>query len=249
MDKRNYCFLSVVAAFLFVSALANVGTTDLLVHYEFEGNFEDSSGNGFHGTPVGDAEIVFDEARNSNVLSLDGDDDIVEINSQYFIDNGFDLLDEITVAMWVYTSQDVSGIQFSGGMNTDWSEGAVHLKLNNGLVNVGINGGDGDVIGTTLLPMEEWHHIAFTASAVNFVVAVYYDGVQEGYQEPTTFPFFFDMALNPVIGAWDNGGDIQREWLGMKDDIRIYNHALSEDEMQELFESTSPVGVEDWSVY
>ncbi len=247
MFMSNYRYLTVVAAFALVFVLANGAAADLIVSYEFEGNFEDSSGNGIHGTPQGDASIVFDAARNSNVLSLDGDDDIVTINSQDLIDKGLDLLEEITVAMWVYSSQDVSGIQFTGGLNTDWDTGGVHIKLNNGLMNVGINGASPDVVGTTVMPEGEWHHIAFTASAT--LLAVYYDGVMEGSREVLEGLPFFDLSLNPVIGAWNNGGDIQREWLGFKDDVRIYNHALSESEMQEL--ATPPIitGIDSWSLY
>lgn len=245
---KKFAFLPVLAALALLCAFANTGAADLVVSLDFEDGFNDASGNGINGSPEGDAAIVFDEELNSNVLSLDGDDDVVRLDGQLFIDAGLDLLDEITVAMWVNTTQDVVPINFSGGLNTTWTEGGVHIKLNFGVVNVGINGGGADIVGTTTIPVNEWHHIAFTASAT--LGAVYYDGVMEGSRESDTgFPFF-DMALGPVIGAWDNNpGTIEREWMGFKDDVRIYNHALTEDEMMELVESSAPSSVHDWSVH
>ncbi len=144
---------------MLIGTLANDGATELIAHYEFEGNFDDSSGNGLHGTPVGNSITVLDEVRNTIVLELDGDDDIVELDRGLFIEKELDLFDEITVAVWVNTSQGVSGIQFSGGLNTDWALGGVHIKLNNGLVNVGINGAAPDVVGTTVIPVGEWHQL------------------------------------------------------------------------------------------
>lgn len=249
MYNQKYLFLSIVSTLVFIGTLSNVGYTDLIVRLEFENSFNDTSGNGINGTSMGNAKTVFDAARNSNVLSLDGADDAVSLNSADFIAKGFDLFDEITIAMWVYTNVDISATAFSGGLNTNWAPGGVHVKMNNGHVNVGINGGSGDVNGTTVIPVGEWHHIAFTASALDFIVAVYYDGVEEGIQAPTTFPAFLDFSLNPVIGAWNNGGDIQREWNGMKDDIRIYNNALTPEEIQALVAEAPPAGVDEWALY
>lgn len=246
MFKKNYLCLPLIAAFALIGAIANPSDAELIAHYEFEGNFEDSSGNGLHGVPNGNPEIVFDEARNSNVLSLDGAS-VIMLDGWDFFQADVDFLEEITMTMWVNTNVDLSGVSFSGGMNTDWSMGGFHFKINNGLVNVGINGGGADVVGETILPVGEWHHIAVTASWDE--IAVYYDGVKEGSRvEITEFPVI-DMGLNPVIGGWDNNGNIERIWNGLKDDIRIYNVALSEEEIMDLFEATSPTKVESWSVY
>ncbi len=249
--KKSYLIFAMAAALVLTGVSGNIVQADLIVHLEFEGNFEDSSGNGIHGTPQGDTTIVSDSVR-GNVASFDGDDDIISLSPQDFIDNGFDLLDELTISMWVYTNVDISGEAFSGGLNTDWAQGGVHLKMNNGVVNIGINGGSGDVVGTTVIPVGEWHHIAFSGTLIDFLFSVYYDGVEEGIQEPTAIPPFFDFSLNPNIGAWNNGGDIQREWNGLKDDIRIYDNALTPEEMQTLFEETAASGGSDvsgWSLY
>lgn len=244
------CVLGVLSLSVAVG-LTNVSHADLIVHLEFEGNFEDSSGNNVHGTPVGDTAIVSDGAK-GNVASFDGADDIVSLDPADLIAAGADLLDEMTIAMWVYSEVELSAAGFTGGFNTDWSSGGVHLKLQNGLVNIGINGGSGDVVGTTVMPAGEWHHIAFTGTLLDFVFAVYYDGVEEGIQAPTTVPFFFDMALSPSIGAWNNGTELVREWTGFKDDFRLYNNALTPEEMQALFEETRPEGgspVTEWALH
>jgi hypothetical protein len=43
------------------------------------------------------------------------------------------------------------------------------------------------------------------------------------------------------IGAWNNNGDIQRELRGKMDDVRVYNRAVSPEEMLWLAGRRGPV--------
>jgi hypothetical protein len=196
------------------------GTNGLAAAYEFEADATDSSGNALDGTLLGDAHVA------DGVLVLDGNDDAVAIPG---IGDG---LTEFTFAMMVYPTVDQMPLQFSGGINTDSWTGGIHLKLNNGKINVGVNGlAGGDVVGTSIIEPDMWTHLALTVSSDE--VAVYVNGEKEGSRIGEVVP-----AVNvgaATIGAWNNGGtDVQREMTGMMDDVLLYNRALSTGEIRYL---------------
>jgi len=135
--------------------------------------------------------------------------------------------------MMVYPTVDQTPLQFSGGLNTnDWSNGAVHIKLNNGNINVGINGlAGGDLVGTTIVLPDMWSHMALTVSETE--VALYLDGVLED-SRALDAPLTNLIVGGGVLGAWNNGGDIQREMTGMMDNVLIYDRPLSAAEVRYL---------------
>jgi hypothetical protein len=68
----------------------------LLASYQFEGNYEDSSGNGNNGTPVGAGITIEDDPVRGQVLSLPGGDNV-------FVDcNGVGISGNVprTIACW-----------------------------------------------------------------------------------------------------------------------------------------------------
>ncbi len=194
------------------------GTDNLAAAYLFDADAADSSGNGLDGTLLGDAHVA------DGVLVLDGDDDAVAIPG---IGDG---LEEFSFVMSVYPTVDQAPLQFSGGINTDtWTDG-VHFKLNNGRLNVGVEG-ISDVVGTSIIEPNMWTQLAVTVSPTE--VAVYVNGEKEGSTTGDLVP-----AVNvgaATIGAWNNGGtDVQREMTGMMDDVLIYDRVLSIGEIRYL---------------
>ena len=173
---------------------------------------------------MGDATIL------DGVLMLDGDDDAVDIPRLGGDDATFG---QYTYAMWVLPTADLSGLQFSGGMNTNgWVAGAVHLKLSYGMVNVGINGLDGgDLQGAMVVTPGVWAHMALTVSETE--VALYLDGQLED-SRVLEAPLEGLILGGAALGAWNNGGDLQREMAGLMDDVYVYERALSAEELAEL---------------
>ena len=127
--------LLVLCILTVMSFCADSSRADLVAHYTFDdGTFDDSVG-GFHGTGAGDATVVNDPERGM-VLSLDGTDDYVNIPET----DGE--VNEFTIAMWIYTNVDLTDVTLAGGLNTDtWNPQGVHLKMDNGVVQLGIEGG------------------------------------------------------------------------------------------------------------
>ena len=132
--------------------------------------------------------------------------------------------------MWVNPASSLVNVQFAGGMNTDgWTAGAVHFKLSYGLVNAGINGLDGgDLQGATMVNAGEWSHMALTVAETR--VAIYLNGQVEDARDLSA-PMTNLVVGGASLGAWNNGGDLQRGMAGQMDDVRIYDRALSEAEV------------------
>jgi len=195
----------------------------LLAHYPFDADASDASGNGNDGTLLGDAMIL------DGVLVLDGDDDAMDVPR---IGGDEAVFGACSLSMWVFPTADLSGLQFAGGINTnDWTDGAVHFKLSYGMVNAGINGVDQDLQGVTPVLPAAWSHMVLTISETE--AALYLNGQLEDIRILEA-PLENLILGGAALGAWNNGGDLQREMPGLMDEVRIYDRALSAEEIAEL---------------
>ncbi len=202
------------------------GTEGLALQYLFDNGAADSSGNGYDGTLLGDAMTM------DGVLALDGSDDAVAVPQ---IGGAGATLSAFTYAMWINPASDLSAVQFAGGINTDgWVAGAVHLKLSYGAPNAGINGlAGGDLQGATVVGAGEWSHLALTVSETQ--ATIYLNGQVEDSRELAA-PM--DLVVGGAsLGAWNNGGTLEREMAGQMDDFRVYDRALSAGEILFLSEN------------
>ena len=218
------------------------GTSGLVALLAFEGNFNDSSGNGHIGTVVGagGTQIVSDPDR-GQVLSLPGgDDQYVEIGAV-----GINGTMPRTIGCWAKAANTsipdwtlIFG--FTGKTVEDGSGG------NGSHFNIGSLGGPGG-IGAHCWGWEEtmvsdqegldWHHYAMT-----------YDG--------TTIAYFLDGIAMDSDLAKSNVQDLStsgdRVFIGSRvtqtssfpgnvDDAVIYDRALSAEEILWIAGRTSPV--------
>jgi len=197
------------------------GAEGLLVEYTFDNDASDSSGNGYHGTLLDEANVA------AGKLVLDGTDDAVAMPR---LGGDAATFSQCTYSMWLYSTVDPASHDNVGGINSDggWSSGKIHCKISRGHANTGINGlAGGDLQGSSVVDIETWVHLALTVSDDQAVI--YLNGRQEdsrSFESPLT------MILGAAsVGAWNNNGDIVRELTGQMDDIRIYDRALSEEEI------------------
>jgi concanavalin A-like lectin/glucanase superfamily protein len=218
---KNY--FTIGAMSLPVGEPVNPGTAGLVLYYDFEADVNDMSGNGNDGVLLGDANVM------DGLLVLDGDDDAVAIAR---IGGDEAVYSQISYGMWIYPTADLTGLEFSGGMNTSpWSAGAVHMKANNGVINVGISGLDGgDLVGTTIIDPNTWSHMALTISETN--VSLYLNGQLEDSRDLAA-PLADLILGSATLGGWENG-DVQREMAGFMDDVVVYDRGLSANEVQWL---------------
>jgi len=184
---------------------------------------EDESGRGQDGTLQGNIQWV--KGRVGGAIDLDGRSSYVLIPDE----SAFDLTGEITIACWVNIRSVTSDwMPFITKGNTSWrlSTGpdraaSYHLGLN--------NQPDGARV-TTAWPgvLGEWHHV--TAAYGANTMQIYVDGklwateFYAGYITPNDSPV--------MIGG--NAEAMDRWFDGLIDEVRVYNRALSPDEIRKL---------------
>jgi hypothetical protein len=191
----------------------------------------DWSGNGNHAAAKGDAKIVLDAERGP-VLQLDGTGDYLEAaNSPSLNITG----DKVSLTAWV-NFDSVATVQmivckvfnntthaspyFSYGLHT----------LANGQPRFWISrtGGAANRAGTTgMFKVGTWHHVAGVYDGAQ--MQLYLDGVLAATTNVTGTLIGYDTVLR--MGT--NGG-LTEPLKGKLDDIRVYNRALTADELKEV---------------
>ncbi|UCD53393.1 MAG: hypothetical protein JSW27_12230, partial [Phycisphaerales bacterium] len=201
---------------------AGMASADLVLHWALDdgaGNVAtDSSGNGRDGEIGGTPNWV--EGVIKGALDLDGSTNYIDYNEE--IVSG-----TCSIALWIMPRD----MPYSSGYRAilhveQWNAGSIHghLRANTSLFNFDINGG-GAVTSTTEGVSDEWYHLAGTFDLEADVSRIYVNGVMEAEGSGISSSLY----LGPLnFGAWT---DNQRHFPGVMDDIRIYDNALTEEEV------------------
>ena len=230
MFRKLLCFF-ILSLFLSLTII-NLTVADLIASYDFEDDFKDSSGNNLHGIPHGDAAIVDvdgiglspENFRKSKVLTLHGKDGYVNLgNDKRFNWNGaFSACFWMKVTLWEVGWQTVlkKDNTWSFERNIDQQALAFYHWPN--------------FVPTVSKIDNKWHHIAAT-----------YDKKEQKLNKAgklvASRPNTGEMNVNAnpvIIGA---SGGKSRYFNGRIDDVRIYNNALTEDEVRENMEVRTAV--------
>ncbi len=192
----------------------------------------DSTGNGRDGRVVGDSS--WRSGWIGGALSFDGEGDYIDCGN----DPALDITDEITVACWVKVSQFttfgqavVAKSDSSWRLQRWWTTPFMEFAC------TGISTETneiGSVLGKINVADGQWHHVAGVYDGSR--IFLYIDGALDNFEFASG-----KMALDnyPVcIGShsYTKGPGGRRYWNGLIDDVRIYNYALAESEIKELFE-------------
>jgi hypothetical protein len=214
--------------FVLVLCLAGLGSADMVAYWDFEGDFSDSVG-GNDAAAIGDTSVVIDPDR-GRVAELDGTGDYIEIPNSPSLDiTG----NEITAAAWVYFD-DVSGPPeivmakpfVIGQHSSPYFSYGLHI-LSNGTPRFWLvtDGSAGNARGSTNLQSGRWYHMAGV-----------YDGSQmtlyiDGEVAATTNKTGSITGYDTVLRLGTNGG-LTEQMDGRLDDVRIYDHALDQMDIQ-----------------
>jgi len=224
--KMNY-LASFVLALCFILAGIAEGADPSLVGLwkldETSGTIAvDSSGNGNDGTVLGDPQWV--QGQINGALDCDGSGDYVNCGNASILGD----MDEITVCAWV-TIRSIQGdwrVIVAKGENA-WRLSNVNLDPR---FHFGITWWQApdtySVDGVTVVGYDEWHHACGTFDGTN--INVYFDGVLDA-STSTTEPI--GTASTDVLIS-ENPESTGRHWDGLIDDVRVYDRALTEEEIQ-----------------
>jgi len=203
---------------------------ELVAHWKLDESSgtvaNDSSGKGNHGSLNGDPTWWPSDGKIGGALEFDGAGDYVEVEGY----KGVSGLKPRSVTAWVRTESNGSGLSI-----VRWGTLAINGALwsnvitADGKLRAAVVGGS--VVGVTDIDDDTWHHVAIVLPDKEDVkvedILLYVDGEQED----TTISFgsqTIDTGVDMNVLISLDGS------TGLLDDVRIYNYALSEDEIGSL---------------
>ena len=202
--------------------------TGLVGHWTFDegkGSMaRDRSGRDNHGTVKGDAKWT--EGKLGGALEFDGKDDFVSIANE----SNFDITGSVTVAAWIR----VESFTKSWQAIVTKGDRAWRLHRASNRKSVGFACSDlsrdqvGDLLGTREVTDGKWHHVAGVLDGTR--MSIFVDGVLDASTGASPNISVNDYSV--LIGANAQVGG--RLFHGQIDDVRIYERALSVDELRAL---------------
>ena len=248
MRKIMFTICTVIVL-LFATSTGFGDMTDGLVGYwSFDstnnpGN--DDSGNGNSGIVYGAESTT---GIRNNALSFDGEDDYVDIEVD--TSSSLRITGALTVSTWFYAEPEALMIDMlfvsHTGRNVNnhwcWKLGSLYGDPWGAVSQNGSN--DVTATGSDALSSNTWYHLAMTYEPDNYI-KLYLDGDLVGLVTGSSVPDYMNdpEGLPIYIGAFYRQDEpIGHPFSGSIDEVRIYNRALSADEIMEL--ASIPVDID-----
>ncbi|MBS2098459.1 RICIN domain-containing protein [Carboxylicivirga linearis] len=204
------------------------GQNDLVAQLLFDDETKDNTIHLNHGVSYNQASYV--EGKNGNAISLNGQDDFLQLSSNIASHN------EITIATWVYWNGGARWqpiVEF--GLND-----TQYLTLSPRLRFAIANGGSEQRMEASVIPQAEWVHLAVTLSDNGAVMYMNGEVVAES-TDLTIRPSDFNPAFN-YIGRSQNSITL---FNGYVDDFRVYNYSLSATEIADIIDQATDIQTPD----
>ncbi len=201
--------------------------TDELGYWPFNGNENDESGSGYHGIKNGNPVLVTDRFGNSNqAYQFDGDGDFIDIG---VIDLA--TTDYFSFCAWVKTESSVLGAIIAHRYDNSPFNWRVLRMDGDGTTRFHIRDANSIVQtrSTTTLNDNKWHFIVATYSMSG--ISIYIDGELNISASGNA-----NNIENTILYIGARAGYSDSHFSGIIDDIRIYNRALTPQEITSLYE-------------
>ena len=204
------------------------GTAGLMAYYEFEGAYNDSSGNARNGTAVGNP--VFAAGKVGQAISLDGVDDYVNITGYKGINAVDGVQQKFSIANW-FRITETSGDHEMVTWGTNTAAQRLSWRVHEGRLRT--EHGDGNLRGNTYVNDGEWHHgVLVVTEGANLRVPstrLYVDGVEDTVFSGSDNAYNLTADADVCIGC--RADNKSRFFPGSIDDVRIYERVLSPEEI------------------
>ena len=217
----------------------------LVAWYPFDGNASDMSGNGNHGT-VNGATLGYDRhGEVGKAYSFDGVDDYIDMGDE----TEFDGRNTQTISFWVSVGtkgfgsgndkRPILSKWYSSGSTTLPSRNAYFIYAHEASIAFVSSSDSGYTSsGSSDYYLNKWYHAAFVFDQGN--VGVHFNGTLEN-SENFEFSSISDSSESLLVGNWfQTYNSSYKTFHGSIDDIRIYDRALSKEEIELLYRAESP---------
>lgn len=237
---------------LFVLGFVSSASAGLVHEWLFENNLLDTSGSGNHGTASGDPQFVeriqywggdpyYQFDYGGTCMYFDGDDKVEDLTANNLpVDNGSGGSPAYSINLWVTygspgnPSPPGSGIRAVAGWGQDVDRQGRYVTARDNNVNYYVNGDD--LQGVNYYFQQWWQMITIThegtadgGAASVAMTKIYRDGAlmaQHATQQHT--------ATVQQVCAGYLASAVDDYFVGYLDDFRIYDHVLSQQEMDDL---------------
>lgn len=243
----NKTLLAIAGAALSIHVQAQGLPADgLIAFYQLDGNALDASGTDRHGSIIGSPTSGSDRWGNPNGALYFG----AGVDRIFTSDIPVDLAPGAfnTVSFWMnwsgsfYSEADVGAFPFfwGGGTGSVYMTGHQDWYAENVQTRLGLNGvaGHGETWGASNPPLEGWVHVAAVFMNGNITGGEIYVNGQlieaDLFFAPGGGPVSTWAGLSPSLGGQSNLNG-QYQFLGGLDDVRIYNRALTAEEVHQLY--------------
>ncbi len=241
---RHFIFGFALVAFLsavkiLFSQPPDSSSSGLIAWYPFEAGATDASGNSRNGKFLGDARLV-PEGRVGKALYLDGEGDYISLGHE------LNLADYFAVIAWLRT-EDIDrkypNILSKYETNTEgpFDFAMDYDKIKLGLSEAGIYRA---YYSESTIPQDRWVHVAWVGNGQNF--RIYINGEIDARHRIAPMTQNQDeVCIGRQAFMFESNGDL--EFKGFIDELRIYNRALSDDEIRDLYLADLP-GSRVWAI-
>ena len=230
-----FCLVSVAPK---IDDLAN----GLIAYYPFNDSGLDASGNGNDGTLYNISSVPDRFGKANNAYHFDGYTSYITVPDKPSLRLANT---DFTVNAWVklevnnsYYGSVIIGKRLTGGGN-GWSMmvgGYAQSPI--GTIVFGPGGGSNNAFGTRVVTLNQWEMVTCIYKAATMQLSIYVNGVLDNTtssilpSNPLTNTLMYIGKDDPSVPA--NGYFFQ----GSLDEIRMYNRAISSDELQKLYTAT-----------
>ena len=200
----------------------------LIARYTFEESLEDLTGNHMHGAFLDSPTYLTakkGELRDK-ALSLDGSSDYMQLPTTLAAHK------EMTIAMWVRWKGNGTGQRIFDFGNGDGQYMYLTANASSNKMRFGMkNNGEEQYFDISKLSTYQWKHVTITIS--NDSITAFIDGEQKvSTADITIRPADFNPIFNYIGRSQFRNHSM---FKGDVDDLRIYNYALSADEVNALY--------------
>lgn len=220
-----------------------IPTTGLVAFYPFNGNANDESGNFHDGTIHG---AILSNDRNGEVGSayaFDGVDDHISVAHN----DALNLIGNFTISVWyksdgcavpcgtyhtIITKRDefVAGDNWPWGVSISYISGGSGSEFQKIFASRRNNFNLDYQVSESEILLDTWQHVVIVLQ--DNIQSIYIDGELDGTY---TFTQAQPASTEKMMIGWNLRPDLE-QFKGLIDDIRLYNRALTQEEIIALFE-------------